>query len=146
MAIVNRDVDVSQQKTTLVAQVKTVNTGVTMPVAAIPFPCTLQAVRVAAIGVSGSPNWDFLVSRFIAGSGNTVFSIGISNLVVVALGTSGLQGHSGLAATGSTLLSLAANDILMINSTGANTNVTDAAVSLVVKKTQDIVSHFGASS
>lgn len=146
MAIVNRDLDVSQTKDVLTAQVKTVNTGMTMPFMCIPYPCTASAVRVGAIGVSGAPEWNFLVSRFIAGSGNTVFSIGISNLVVAAIGSSGSLGHSGLAAAGSTLLNFAVNDVLMIVSSVSNTNVTDATISLVVKKTQDIVSHFGSAS
>lgn len=145
MAIVNRDLDASQQKDVLCAQLKTVNTGVTMPVMAIPYPCTIQALRVGAIGTSGAPQWDFLVSRFIVGTGNTVFTIGISNLILAAIGTSGSLGHSGLAAAGSTLLNLAANDVLMVNASGANTNVTDATLSLIVKKTQDILSHFGVS-
>ncbi len=84
----------------------------------------------------------FQVSRFTSG-GATAINLGISNLVLQNAGTSGAQGFSGLAAAGSTLLSLQAGDVLQIVTSVANGNATDLALNFVIKKVQDIVSYNG---
>lgn len=146
MAIVNRDVDVSQQKDVVQAKCGAVATGVTLLVAVAPYPCTVQSIRTAALGVSNAMQLQFLVQRFIVGSGSTIFTCGISNLILSSIGTSGTLGYSGLAAAGSTLLNLGAGDALMALSSVANGNATDLLLEVVLKKTQDVVSHNGVSS
>jgi hypothetical protein len=83
------------------------------------------------------------VYRFVAGAGATTIPVGISNLVLVNAGTSGIQGFSGLAAAGSTLLQLQAGDVLQYTTSVSNGNATSIALNAVIKKTQDIVSYNG---
>lgn len=146
MAIINRDKDPSEQRTDLHVALGAVATGATKSVFVAPYPCTLQSVRVAAQGVSNAMQLGFYIQRFIAGSGETAFAIGISNVVLVNVGTSGVQGFSGLAATGSTLLNLGAGDVLRVATTVSNGNATDLALNIVLKKLEDIVSMNGATS
>lgn len=146
MAIVNRDLDASEQRVVLNPMVGAIATAVTKQLAVLAFPCTLQSVRTSALGVSNAMQVAFQVNRFIAGAGATAIGLGISNLILVNQGTSGVQGYSGLAATGSTLLNLAAGDVLQIVTSVTNGNSTDLAFNIVLKKVQDIVSMNGASS
>ncbi len=146
MAIVNRDKDASEQRDVISASLGALATGVTKQVAVLPYPCTLQSLRAAALGVSNAMQVAIQVNRFIAGTGATAINLGISNLVLVNVGTSGVQGFSGLAAVGSTLLALQQNDVLQIVTSVANGNTTDLAIEFVVKKTQDIITLNGASS
>lgn len=146
MAIVNRDLDASQQREPVYVPVGAMATGATRGIYVAAAPVTLQSVRVAAQGVSNAMQIGFYIQRFISGSGSTFFAIGISNLVLTSAGTSGVQGFSGLAAVGSTLLNLNAGDVLHINSSVANGNSTDLALNLVMKRLQDILSLNGASS
>lgn len=146
MAIVNRDRDASEQKDVIhFVSNAAVATGATLNAAILPYPCSLQSVKVAAFGVSNAMQLAFNVQRFTSG-GLTLIALGISNLVLVNMGTSGAQGFSGLAAVGSTLLSLQAGDVLHLVSSVANGNATHLVVNMVVKKLQDIVSHNGVSS
>lgn len=146
MAINNRDLDAPQQKETISAPLGDVATGATRQVAIVPFPCTLQSVRSAATGVSNAMQLAFQVNRFNVGAGGTAILLGISNMVLQNIGTSGVIGFSGLAAQGSTLLSLQAGDVLQVVSSVTNGNATDLVVELILKKTQDIVSHFAIST
>lgn len=146
MAIVNRDKDASEQKDVINAVLGAVATGATRQVEVLPYPCTLIGLRAAATGVSNAMQIAFQVNRFIAGTGATAIVLGISNLVLVNVGTSGPQGFSGLAAAGSTLLALQAGDVLQCVSSVSNGNATDLAIQFIVKKTQDIVSLNGSTS
>ncbi len=143
MAIVNRDLHVSEQKEVLyfVSQ-GAIATGTTKVMHVLPYPCTLENVKAYALGVSNAMQVAFQVSRFTSG-GATAINLGISNLVLQNAGTSGAQGFSGLAAAGSTLLSLQAGDVLQIVTSVANGNATDLALNFVIKKVQDIVSYNG---
>lgn len=143
MAIVNRSNDASQQKDAFQYTEKLVTTGVTFPVAIMPYPCTLQSVRGVAQGISGTP----IVSLYKASGsvGATLEAIGISGIVVAVMGTSAPAGQSMLAASGSTLLDFAAGDVLYAISTGSNAAADNFILEYVVKKTQDVVSHNGIS-
>lgn len=143
MAIVNRDCDVSQQKEVVNLNVGAVATGATRFVYVAPFPFTLQSVRNAAAGVSNAMQVAF---EKITGAGSSGIPIGISNMILQNRSVSGVIGFSGLAAVGSTLLNFNAGDVLQIVSSVANGNATDLALQLVVKKTQDIVSHNGVAT
>lgn len=151
MAIVGRDLDISERKVAFQwsaqfgGQSLTTDggvvtaTGTTLFMFMIPFPCTLQSGSVFAQGISGAPQISLICSRFAAGA--TSFPIGISNMVLSAFGTSGVQGLSGLPAAGSTLLNLQYSDVMLLQTAGANTAIKNLILELVVKKTQDIVAY-----
>lgn len=153
MAIVNRDLDVSQQKevhnwvsnfASGISYGLGLASGVTIKITGpMAYPGTLVGAQAVAIGVSGAPQVSFHIFR--PGNGNTVIALGISNCVVINGISNAVTSYSGLAATGSTLLNFQRGDIFMITTVGANTACAELAVQLVVKKTQDIVSHNGTS-
>lgn len=141
MAITNADNHVSQQKDILTYKSGAVATGATVFVHTFVYPCTLQGIRASAFGVSNAMQAAFIKNYFVPGAGLTSIAIGISNLVLQNASVSGSQNFSGLAATGSTLLNFNAGDYLTINTSVANGNVLDMALTMVVKKTQDIVNY-----
>lgn len=146
MAIVNRDKDPSDQKEVFSWSsnslgATTVNTGATFHVGIVPFAGVIQSFRAVAQGLSAAPLANLQILRFAAGG--TSIAAGISALVVPAFGISGVMGYSGLAASGSTLLQVFPGDILQVEMSGANTASRSLLVSVVIKKAQDIVSHFG---
>lgn len=156
MAIVGRDLDVSERKVAFqwsnqvggqslnVLNSAVIATGTTLTMFMVPFPCTVQSGSIYSQGLSGAPQIGVFVNRFAAGI--TSMGIGISNMVLTAFGTSGVQGLSGLAPAGSTLLNLQTGDLLVVQTSVANTAITQLVVELVVKKTQDIVSYNSVST
>ena len=156
MAIVGRDLDTSERKDVFTWSSflggqslqppggAVIATGTTLTMFMVPFPCTIQSGRVFAFGVSGAPQIILEAMRFVAGSTNVV--VGISNMVLTAFGTSGVQGLSGLPPAGSTLLNLLANDVIQIRTAVANTAIQNMIFELVVTKTQDIVSYNNVST
>lgn len=144
MAIDNRDLSAAEQTVDINVPLGIVNiAGATRMAWVCPYPVTLKNLKVAPLGVSGSPILSFFRQQFIVGSGATSLPIGISGYVPTAIGTSGLAGFSGLAAAGSTLLNLAAGEVLMVAMTGANSALSECSISFIVKKLQDIKSTFG---
>jgi hypothetical protein len=150
MALVNRDKDVSEQKEVLQAHLGAVVTGASIMSVMIPYPAILDAIDVAAQGVSGLPTWQFNILRFAGGL--TAIAVGVSTLAVQTLGTSGVQQVAGFSAVGvlpalapqsSTLAVLQAGDVISIVSGGANSAVGESVVAVVIKKTQDVLSQFG---
>ncbi len=140
MAIINRDLDVSQQRFDYQERFANVGISQILPLALFPFPGTVQSVRFGAYGLSGAPIYSFFVDRFIAGTGFTSIPIGISGYLPSVMGTSGINGFSGLAAAGSTLLNFQAGDLLYAVSSVANTAASHIISSVVVKQTQDYLS------
>jgi len=141
MPINNRSMDASQQKEVvqLVAQ-GVVATGATLLSAPIPFPGVLSAAFVAAQGASGAPTSSLEISRFIAGAGATVISGLAASFIIPVRGLSGTLGLS-MVAAGSTLLNVMAGDCIQIRLGTANTAAVCPVVSVVVQKTQDIVTY-----
>lgn len=145
MAICNRDNDPSQQKENVTGVIPAAVTAATYPIWMAPFPCEVVAAQSAASGLSGTPLHNLGIIRFVAGAGLTTI-VGLnSSMALVALGTSGVQGYS-LIATGSTLLQMQAKDILCLVTSGAASAALNVTVSVVVKKLQDIVSHYGVAT
>lgn len=138
MAIVNRALDPSEQLAEVVgpAPVTNLANGVSLLVGSVPWACTVSEVNQAINGVSGTPLVDFFIRR-TSSSGATVFALGISGMVGSTFRTS----YSGLAATGSTLLNLAAGDEIYARNVVANSSIEKLIVSFVVQKTQDILSY-----
>ena len=141
MAINNRTLDASLQRQTFQAAYGVVGTGVTLSACVVPYASTLDAVRVTANGLSGSPTIDLRVWRFIVGTGVTTIAGGATTLTAQALGTSGIQSMV-LASSGNSLLNLLANDVITLTTGGANT-AASYTVSVVIKNTQDIRTSFG---
>jgi hypothetical protein len=143
MAITNRDKDVSEQKDVVQINLGAVATAATRHVLIAPYPFTLQSVRSSAQGVSNAMQVAF---EKMTGAGSSGIPIGISNMILQNRSTSGVIGFSGLAATGSTLLNFAAGDVLQIVTSVSSGNATDLSLQLILKKTQDIVSHNGVAT
>lgn len=147
MAIVNRDLDASQQKEVIsyaTAPGSVISTGTTLAMWVAPFPCQIQSARVGTLGVSGAPQARFSVQRMAAGL--TIVAVGSTSLIT-NLGISGILGHSGVMSAGTTLLQLQAGDVLSLETAGGSATAAIGIVAqIVVKKLQDIVSHNGISS
>lgn len=151
MAIVNRDLDVTQQKD--IYQVKMLGTttnglivssaGITIALACIPYACELESVRAYAQGVSGSPILQLYKNVYISGTGQTIYAMGVSGLVLANFASAGLLGASVLPASGSTTIQLNSGDVVIGVLSGANTALTELAVDLVVQKLADIVTSNG---
>jgi len=146
MPIVNRDLDSSSQRVVINSShgfaAGVVGTGVTLTCALVPWPSTLDAVRVGAFGLSGAPAVALSVNRLIVGTGFTTMTLGMTSLTVPAFGTSGM-GSGVLAASGNSLLVLQAGDLLCLTTSGAATAAIGYVASFVLKATQDIKSSFG---
>ncbi len=143
MAICNRDLDSSQQKSVLTANYGVLATSLTVPVGVVAYPSTIVAARVAAIGISNTPTGSLRINRFIVGSGSTQYLGGFTTLTLVASGTSGIQSVV-TAASGSTALQLQAGDEIVYVSAGSNAAATNLAVSVVIQATQDIKTFYGS--
>jgi hypothetical protein len=145
MSVLNRTLDVSEQRKVFEVQTGAMATGVTTVVGIVPYPSVLDAAQIVAYGTSGAPTYQLNVDRFIVGTGFTtiILATGSSN-TPPAFGTSGL-GASGMikAADGSTLLNLLANDVLVLTSGGSNAAAKALAVGVVLKPIQDVKVHFG---
>jgi hypothetical protein len=99
-------------------------------------------MQIAGRGLSASPVYALQIARWT--------SAGITRIVVGSVTLSGAFGLSGglsgqsYAANGS-LSAVQAGDLLYLGSSGADTAVTDLAVSIVIKATQDIKQTHGMS-
>lgn len=140
MAVVNRDLDVTEQYRVEALKVGNSTTGLSYPVVTVPHPLTIRNAKQYALGLSGTPTGQLSITRFIVGAGATTFVCG-GALTAVAHGTSGLQNFS-LPAVGSSLLDLQATDTLLYVTAGTNAGLASLAVNIVVQATQDIKSWF----
>lgn len=146
MAIVNRDLDSSQQVVNLnysspVGFTAGIGIGLTQAIAVIPCPAQLVGAGVASMGLSGAMNLSLWINRFILGSGFTSINVGAS-LVAQAFGTSGGQTFNvGAGVT----WTLQAGDVINLCGAGANTAIQSCNVTLAIKALQDIKSSFGTS-
>lgn len=144
MGLINRDKDVSEQRETTTMFCGPVANGLTLPLAIVPYSCELQAIRSAAIGLSGAPTAAFVIGREIVGSGYTNISGGATTLTHVAVGTSGIQSWV-LAASGNSLVQLQAGDVLtVVSGGGAGAAVGQLNVTFVCKALTDIKNQFNA--
>jgi hypothetical protein len=146
MPIINREKDSSEQRELLEFNIQGTVTGGTYPVA-VPYAALAVGGFQAAIGLSGAPVHVFNISRFVAGSGTTLIALG-GTITVSAFGTSGGQafmfGTSG--GVGSTMgagVTLLANDLIIMTTSGSNAAVAQCSLSIVVKCLQDYKTHFG---
>ena len=154
MPIINRDGDVSEAKEWITwvasqsgASYLGLGTGITIMLAGpMPYPYIIQSAAAVATGTSGAPQLVFAINRVIGNTGVTSIVIGISNYVIPSSASFAPSvGWSGLV-QGSTLAIGFRGDILVASTAVANTACTNLLINVVVKKTQDIVSHNGISS
>ncbi len=144
MAIVNRTLDPSEERKVMSVKAGATANGVTAIIGTVAYPSVLQAGVVAAFGISGAPSYQVTVNRFIVGTGVTaiIVATGTSN-TPLAYGTSGAL-QLKLAAAGSTLLNLLADDVLMVTQGASSSDaVTGFALDLVILPIQDIKVFFG---
>lgn len=145
MAICNRDLNVSQQKDQFAESIPATVAAATYAIWMAPYPCEIVNAQIATNGISGTPLHNLGIVRFVIGAGLTTIVGQNSSMALVALGTSGVQGMS-LIAAGSTLLQMQEKDILVLVTSGANSAALNVTLSCVVKKLQDFVSYYGATS
>lgn len=153
MAIVNRDLDLSEQRVTF--QGKTVgvlaNSGGSLTQAEamfiVPFPCTLDAARISSIGSSGTVVAGLQTARFITGAGLTMIPLVTATMTISVFGTSGGVGFS-LPAAGSTLLALQTNDVLILHNFGGSGAALNAGaqMAVVLRAVADIKQPLGLTS
>lgn len=150
MAIVNRDLDVSQQKQVLNGSVSTTvgaSAGLAFPAITIATPGFVKTIELTATGVSGAATIALDVQRFVVGSGLTTIPYLSTTMAIASFGTSGIK-IATLAAAGSTLLNLQMGDVITVNQlfSGGNVAIGKLEVNAVVQAAQDIVAYFGSST
>lgn len=140
MAIVNRDLDASEQKYVMSRELGAVATGASSWVGLVPSPGQILEMKVSGRGLSGTPVYQLAVHRWTS-AGITGIALGSAITLAGAFGLSGGAIGSTYAAS-NTLSAVQAGDLLTINSSGANTAVTDLVVGVVIQATQDIKKSF----
>lgn len=136
MANVNRSMDISEQKDLQTALATATATGKDYIVHRAPRAQTLTDAKAIAVGLSGAPTATLKLQRFVAGAGLTTIAISTA-LTHTAIGTSGAQSFS-LPASGSSLLALAAGDVVVATTGGSNAGLEQLMVQIVVQNIQDI--------
>lgn len=150
MAIVNRDLDVSQQQMDYHSKFNTAvaaSAGNSYIGYRAAYPCTIKQIALAAEAVSGTPSLSFSLQRFVVGAGSTTYTGVGATTAVLAYGTSGAVSVS-MAAAGSTLLNMNSNDLLIVNQlfSGGNVALTGLEVTVVVQALQDIKQYFNVAT
>lgn len=140
MAIVNRELDSSEQKRTVNCAVSNTSTGITYPLYVVPAAGQLISAVQTVNGLSGAPAHSIWLHRFIAGTGFTSIVLG-STIASTAYGTSGAQTFSVSAAGASNLL--LAGDQITLYTQGANTAALSVVVGLCIQSLQDIRTSYG---
>lgn len=140
MAIVNRDLDASEQIYVLGGAIGAVATGVSTPVALVPNIGNITEWRLTGKGLSAAPVYQLAIARWTS-AGITGIALGSAVTLAGAFGLSG--GVIGATFVGNSY-AVQIGDMLVVNSSGANTAVTDLMVSVVVKATADIKKTFNS--
>lgn len=141
MAIVNRDLDASEQLQVLqYADAAVIGTGAAIYAALVPSPGQLREFKVAGKGLSGAPTYNVEIHRWLS-AGLTIIAPGSAITMAAAFGVSGAAIGSTYASN-SSLAALQAGDVLVIKSGGANTASTGLVAAFVMQATQDIKKSF----
>lgn len=137
MGIINRTMDVSEQKEIFTATATTVVNQMDIPVGIVERACTVTDAKVSLLGISGAPTVLLKALRFVAGTGGSSFVLG-TTFAITAFGTSGYISYS-LVTAGSTVLNLQKGDLLVATA-GGGTGAAATAMTLdiVVQNLQDI--------
>ncbi len=140
MGIINRTNDASEQKDLVQTSFQAVGTAFTLLIHKAPRAQVITDAKCSTTGLSGAATVALALERFVVGAGLTHIAIG-GALTVANLSTSGSQTFS-LPAAGSTLLNLAAGDVLCALTGGANAAAVQYLIDVVVQNTQDIKSWY----
>lgn len=138
MAIVNRDLDSSQQSQVLTANVANTATGATYSLCVVPYPAQLISAMQVVTGLSGAPNHSLWVQRWAGGVTSVVIG---ASMVSTAFATSGSQTFTVVGGGYSFLLQ--AGDAILLATAAANTGTVQTTVSIAIKALQDIKTSFG---
>lgn len=139
MGIANRDKDASEKNYLIQNTLGAIAVNVSLLVGSVPSAGNLLGFQLGAVGASGSPVYQMAVRRWTT-AGVTTYTIGSA---VTLLGTFGVSGGVQGISFNSSSFPLQSGDHLVLNSSGANTAVTDLSVGVVIQATQDIIQKFG---
>lgn len=138
MALVNRDKDSSEQNYVVQNALGALATGVSAWAGVVPSAGNIIEWKLSGKGLSATPVYQLAIARWTS-AGITNYALGSAITLAAAFGTSGgLLGAT--FNTGS--YGVQAGDLLVVNTSGANTAVTDLVVGVVIKATQDIKKSF----
>ncbi|SRR5260221_96382 len=160
MGIINRDLSTSEQRIPFEfvsggASGGLLANGSSGIICLVPTPSSIDAVQIAAFGVSGAPTVQLVVQRFIPAVGTSTFGSTTFNLsgavAIPAYGTSGalISGgtyvaNASLPVVGPSSL-LLANDVIMYQQAGGTGAATlGLAITLVLRPVLDQQKFFGA--
>jgi len=138
MAIVNRDLDASQQSYVVQNALGALATGVSAWVGAVPSVGQILEWKLSGKGLSATPVYQLAIARWTSAG---ITNIALGSAITLA-GAFGLSGGLLGATFNSGSYAVQAGDVLVVNTSGANTAVTDLVVSVVIKATQDIKKTF----
>lgn len=138
MAIVNRDLDSSQQSAVLSGNVANTASGSTYSLCVVPYPAQLLSAMQVTTGLSGSPNHSLWVQRWAGGVTSVVIG---ASMVSTAFATSGSQTFT-IVNSGLSFL-LQAGDAILLATAASNTGTVQTTVSLAIKALQDIKTSYG---
>ncbi len=134
MGIANRDKDNSEKNYVIQNTFGAVATGASTWVGVVPTAGQILGIQLSGRGLSAVPVYQLAVARWTS-AGITGFVIGSAVTLAGAFGLSGsLVGTSFVSSS----YAAQSGDLLVLNSSGANTAVTDLAVAVVIQATQDI--------
>lgn len=145
MAIVNRSLDISQQREVYNARVPTTAVGSSTLISLfnVPYQSALRGAAIACEGVSGAVVGSVAVNRFVPGAGLTAILVAGASMALQNLGTSGVQGFT--VPIGGSVFQLLQGDIVSLVLVGGN-NILEAQVCLVLTALQDIKSPLGITA
>jgi hypothetical protein len=142
MAIVNRDLDPTQQRLTFQATPGLVGVSALIHLGVMPCAAQLLAVASSAFGLSGAATVGVQIQRFVPGVGLTTIPMNSASLLTIsAFSTSGIQLQT-LPAAGATLAQLLKGDDLQLVTSTASTAAT-YVVDAVIQILQDVKSDYG---
>lgn len=131
MAIINRELDVTQKRVEFCVRIPATTSGASVLLMTVPWNARFAGAFQSAVGISGSPVHNLKIARF--DGGETVLNGFFATLAVTAFGVSGSQGYSALGQS----LSLRGGDIVVLEPGGANSNVAHTTITLVLECLDD---------
>lgn len=143
MSIENRTLGANSGKHTFNWSTSGVFTNsATLPMIIFPFPCEVETVKVYTELTDTGSAPSVRLGKGTYSTAGTSISVFGDSLALVAYTSGGIQGIS-LPATGSTSVGMGTGDILYLINYTTGSKAYSLTVSVVVKKLQDIVTHYG---
>lgn len=133
MGNINRNKDDSEKQFDVHANIRETTTGEADHVYHAPHACEIQSARLMGEGLSGTPTAQLQIQRFVTGEGETQIALGPA-VTIQSVGTSGPQAFAFSS------VQLQAGDQVVVANGGTNAALAQLGISLVAKRTQDILS------